>query len=213
MTMQVRKAVFKPTRGHDWTRERIEQLSKRDIEQLRINAQTLGEAAVIALCDEALKARPREAKKPDGARAQARQLISRSKAFQARGVFLQDERTSWSGVRKADGGVVMALWASAVVPSEGGWSHLLWAPNVDGSRPWSDTTAGRERLEHCKLALNQGGAEGLLVHGEPLDGHMPEHKARSIRGVDPAIVVSFQIELRGDQYWAVWGKKAGQAAR
>ena len=48
--MQVRKPVIKPIRTHDWTLERVAQLSKRDIEQLRLNAERLGEAEVVALC-------------------------------------------------------------------------------------------------------------------------------------------------------------------
>lgn len=212
--MQASKNAFKPTRAPDWTRERIDQLSKQEIEHLRDNAERLGVSAVAALCDEALKARPWVAAKRRGAAGaptQARHLISRRKAFEARGVYLQDTRGSWSGVRKSDGAVVMTLWAGAVQSGEGGCSHLLWAPNVDGSRPWSDMAAGKERLEHCRLALERGGAEGLLVYGEGLDGHLPEDKARSVRGVDPETVVHFQVEQRGDEYWAVWGKKADAA--
>lgn len=212
--MQGSKNAFKPTRAPDWTRERIDQLSKQEIEHLRDNAERLGVSAVAALCDEALKARPWVAAKRRGAAGaptQARHLISRRKAFEARGVYLQDTRGSWSGVRKSDGAVVMTLWAGAVQSGEGGCSHLLWAPNVDGSRPWSDMAAGKERLEHCRLALERGGAEGLLVYGEGLDGHLPEDKARSVRGVDPETVVHFRVEQRGDEYWAVWGKKADAA--
>lgn len=214
--MQVRKTAFRPTRTQEWTRERVDQLSRQDIQQLRVNAHELGETAVMALCDEALEARPKTAATRDHApspRASARRLISRSKALQARGVYPSDARTSWSGVRKDDGAVVMMLWAGAVQPSEGSCGYLLWAPNVDGARPWSDTAAGKERLEHCRLALQHGKAEGLLVHGERLDGHLPEHKARSVHGVDPEVVVRLEVELRGQEYWAVWGRKAGQAAK
>ena len=213
--MQIRKSEFKPSRAHDWTRERIDQLSKQDLEQLRINAERLGETALAELCGEALKARPRTAAKRrtgPGPRTHARHLISRSKAFEARGVFLQDTRSSWGGVRKSDGAVVMSLWAGAVESNGGGCSLLLWAPNVEGSRPWSDMAAGKERLEHCRRALERGGAEGLLVYGERLDGHLPEDKARSVRGVDPETVIHFQVEQRGDEYWAVWGRKTPVAA-
>lgn len=213
---QLRKTTaFRPARAHDWTRERIEQLSKTDIQQLRINADGLGEASIVAMCDEALQSRPKSSAKgrtPAGPRHKERHLISRSKAFEARGVHVQDARSSWSGVRKADGAVVMSLWAGAVESADGSCSVLLWAPNRDGSRPWSDMAAGKERLEHCRLALERGSAEGLLVYGERLDGHLPEHKARSVRGVDPETVVMFQVEQRGDEYWAVWGKKAEQAS-
>jgi hypothetical protein len=49
--------------------------------------------------------------------------------------------------------------------------------------------------------------EGLLVYGEALDGHLPEDKARSVHGVDPETVLRFKVEKRGEEYWAVWGKK------
>jgi hypothetical protein len=210
--MQVRKTVvIKPSRTHDWTLARIEQLSKRDIEQLRDNAEGLGEAAVAALCDQVLKMRPKSAAKRGDLPAphtRARHLISRSKAFETRGVFLQDSRSSWSGVRKSDGVVVMSIWAGAVASSDAGWSVLLWAPNLEGTRPWSDLAAGKERLEHCRRAMAHGGAEGLLVYGDALDGRLPEEKARSVHGVDPETVVHFRVEQRGEEYWAVWGRKS-----
>src|SRR3954471_8666843 len=94
------------TGGQDWSAERIERLTTQDIEQLRANAERLGEAAVLTLCEQALKARPVE---KHGERlsghALGRHLISRSKAFQARGVFLAPGGGSWSGVRKSDGKV------------------------------------------------------------------------------------------------------------
>jgi hypothetical protein len=215
--MQASRTAPKPlTRSHDWSRERIDQLSKQEIEQLRLNAQRIGETGIVELCAEALKSRPRTTAKRAATAAKprivARQLISRAKGFEARGVFLQDPRGSWSGMRKSDNMVVMGLWAAAVETGEGGCSVLLWAPNVDGGRPWSDMAAGKERLEHCRHALEHGGAEGLLVYGERLDGHLPEEKARSVRGVDPETVIQFKIEQRGEEYWAVWGAKAKQEA-
>lgn len=192
-------------RQADWTAERIRQLDMQDVRQLRENAERLGKSAVTALCDEVLKDRPAAAGETRAsalAPKHAHRLISRSKAFQARGVFLPEVDSSWSGVRKSDGMVVLSLWASAVQSSDGGCAGLLWAPDADGARPWSDTPAGRERLEHCKLALQRGGAEALLVHGEP---------GRSVYGVDPELVLQVQVERRGDQYWAVWGRKAARA--
>jgi hypothetical protein len=212
--MELRKTAFKAKHAQDWTRERVEQLSKQDIEQLRANAERLGETSVVAVCDEALSTRPKAAgkrKASSATKAQGRRLISRTKAFQARGVVLPDVGSSWSGVRTSDGTVVMSMWASAVVSGEDGCSYLLWGPNVDGARPWSDMKQGKARLEHCKLALKQGGAEALLVHGELLDGHAPEHKAKSVHGIDPEVVVRVKVEQRGDEFWAVWGGKADQA--
>jgi hypothetical protein len=109
-------------------------------------------------------------------------------------------------VRKSDGAIVMALWADAICSGEGECSYLLWAPNIGGARPWTDKAAGRERLEHCKRAVELGRAEGLLVYGRALDGQLPEDKAYTVHGVDAETVVSFKVELRGDEYWAVWGK-------
>jgi hypothetical protein len=205
--MQVRNAPIKRGTPQDWTRDRIERLSKQEMEQLRENAERLGETALADLCTELAKQARSASGKAKAAKAPQRKLISRAKAFEARGVYLQDPRSSWSGVRKSDGKIVMTIWDSAVESGNGGCSCLLWGPNVDGTRPWSDMPAGKERLEHCKLAL-EAGAEGLLVYGEPLDGHLPEDKARTIHGVDPETVVSFKVEKRGDEYWAVWGKKS-----
>ena len=205
--MQVRSIPVKNGSSRDWPPERIERLTKQEMEALRANAERLGESALADLCTEALKhARTAVGKANKKAGTPGRRLISRAKAFEARGVFLTDVRSSWSGVRKSDGRIVMTIWNSAVQSSGGGCSCLLWAPNVEGARPWSDTPAGKERLEHSKLAL-EAGAEGLLVHGELLDGRLPEDKARTIHGVDPETVLSFKVEKRGDEYWAVWGKK------
>jgi hypothetical protein len=208
--MQAGKEAFRSRRSPAWTRERVDNLSKQEIQQLRTNAGDLGERDVVALCDEALRALPKGGGKRNLAlakNAKARRLIARGKAFEARGVYLNDVRGSWGGVRKSDGMVVMSLWADAVKSRDGACNYLLWAPNVDGARPWSDTASGQERLKHCQLALEGAGAEGLLVFGERLDGHLPEERARSVHGVDPETVLRFKVEKHGDEYWAVWGKK------
>lgn len=210
--MQAPHAGFKSRRSAEWTRERIDELGKAEIEQLRANAETLGETAIATLCEEVLRVRPRNGAKradaPAGSAKKRKGLISRAKAFEARGIFLQDARSSWGGVRKSDGVVVISIWASGIQSHDGGCSYLLWAPNVEGSHPWSDKPAGKERLEHCRLAHERGSAEGLLVYGERLEGHIPEDRARTVEGVDPETVVHFNIEQRGKEYWAVWGKKS-----
>ena len=211
--MDAYRNTFKPSKAQEWTRERVEQLSKQDIEQLRANANRLGETAVVAVCDEALNARPASASaRGAGApRKGTKRLVSRAKAFQARGIYLPEVGNSWSGVRKADGRVVFSLWAAGIVSGPDGCSCLLWQPNLEGTQPWSDTQSGKLRLEHCRLALAQGAAEGLLVQGEALDGYLPEHKARTVHGVDPEVVVQLRVQQRGEEYWAVWGTKAEQA--
>jgi hypothetical protein len=207
----MKQTVAKRGRAQDWTRERIEQLPGPEIAQLRANADRLNEPALAALCGEVLaKARARgrlQARGDAVLRATARKLVARAKAFEACGVLLQDLRTSWGGVRRSDGAIVMALWADAIESADGECSYLLWEANVAGARPWSDTPAGRERLEHCKRAIELGQAEGLLVYGQRLEGELPEQRAAAIHGVDAETVVSFGVEARGEQFWAVWGRK------
>jgi hypothetical protein len=206
--MKASAPVFKTGRAALWTRERLQQLDRQELKQLRDNAERLAETELAALCAEVLKELPARGRIGSGAvsrrKPQAR-LISRTKAFEAQGVWLQDVRTSWSGVRKSDGAVVFALWAHAIESQQGGCGCLLWAPNLDGGRPWSDSAAGRERLEHCRTALARGGAEGLLVQGESLEGRLPEDRARTVLGIDPQTVVRFRVERRGEEYWAAWG--------
>jgi hypothetical protein len=203
--------VFKRGRAGEWTLERIGRMTARDIKQLRENAERLNEAGVAELCSEALKVRgrpPIEARARSSPRTRAQRLIARVRAFEARGVCLEDPRSSWGGVRKADGAIVLALWADAVLSADGTCRYLLWAPNVDGARPWSDKPAGRERLAHCKRAMELGRAEGLLVYGDALDGYIPEDKAYAVHGADAETVLEFEVQRLGEQYWAVWGKRA-----
>lgn len=207
---------FKRGNAEEWTAARIGELSVQEIKQLRDNAERLNEPSLVERCKEALQhARSRGhqmAHRKAGPRTKARRLIARIKAFEARGVYLQDARTSWGGVRQADGKVVMALWADAVQTAEGTCRYLLWAPNIDGARPWSDKPAGKERLEHCKRALEVGSAEGLLVYGQGLAAHLPEDKAHAIHGADAETVLVFEVERVGDEFWAKWGKKAAASA-
>ncbi|TMH71532.1 MAG: hypothetical protein E6H57_05020 [Betaproteobacteria bacterium] len=201
------------SRAAEWTMERVAKLEREEIEQLRTNALGLGEQQVAALCEAALANCPKRRHAVPAKKGKAQRLVSRSAAFEARGVYLENARTSWGGVRKSDGVVVMGLWADAVKSRDGGCGCLLWAPNVDGSHPWSDSAPGQERLKHCRLVMAGAAAEGLLVFGERLAGHMPEEKARSVHGVDPQTVVHFKVEKRGEQYWAIWGKRTNGAPR
>ncbi len=190
-----------------WTKERIAKLSAQDVKQLRANAERLHEAELVALCAQALKS-ARASHSVPGPRTSpghARKLIARTRAFQARGVWLDDPK-SWGGVRKSDGTIVMALWTDHIVSSRGECSYLLWRPNIDGGRPWSDTPAGKERLMHCRQAMEAGRAEGLLVYGQSLHDCLPQERAHTVYGVDPDTVLAFKVVLRGEDYWAVWGK-------
>ena len=51
---------------------------------------------------------------------------------------------------------------------------LLWAPNTDGTRAWSDTPGGQERLAHCKAAMERGSARALLEHAAEFGGYVAE---------------------------------------
>jgi hypothetical protein len=192
-----------------WTAERIAKLSAQDIKQLRANAERLHEAELVALCGQALESAraAHVGPRPKTSRTHARKLVARTSAFQARGVWLEDPK-SWGGVRKSDGTIVLALWADHVVWSQGECTYLLWRPSTGGARPWSDTPAGKERLAHCRRAMDAGGAEGLLVYGQSLHDCLPEERAHTVYGVDPDTVLAFKVELRGEDYWAVWGKSA-----
>ena len=191
-----------------WTREKIESLDTPEVRQLRENALRLAEPEIAALCNEVLDARPRgqpvvRRLKPRG---EPRKLVSRSQALGMRGVNLRSRFWSRGGVRKSDGAVVLALWADDVLNAAGAYSCLLWAPNVAGSRPWSDKPGGLERLEHCRRALDRGEAEAVLVYGERLAGTLPEDKALSVAGVDPDTVLQLRVEKRAAEYWGTWAR-------
>src|SRR5512146_301775 len=206
---------FKRARVEIWTREKIESLSTPELRQLGVNAQGLGEAELAALCDEVLDARPRGrapvrrlVRKGD-----PRRLVSRAQALALRGATLRNRSWSRGGIRESDGTVVLALWAQDVQAADGVSHCLLWAPNVEGSRPWSDTPGGQERLEHCRLAAEGGSTEGLLVYGERMEGFLPEDKALSVHGADPDTVLTLRVEKRAEEYWASWGGRASSADR
>ena len=86
--MQVRNVPIKSGNTQDWTRERVERLTRQEMEQLRANAERLGETALADLCAELIKqARSENGKAAAAGRAPKRRLISRAKAFEARGVY------------------------------------------------------------------------------------------------------------------------------
>jgi len=203
--------IFQRARIAMWTRDKIDSLSTPEVRQLRVNALRLEETEVAALCDEVLGTRPRgrAPQRPTRRRKGGPQrLVSRTQALGMRGVSLRSRVWSRGGVRPSDGAVVLALWADDVQTVAGVCQCLLWAPNTDGSRPWSDTSGGQERLEHCRRAVELGSAEGLLVYGERLEGSLPEDKARRVDGADPDMVLALRVEKRAEEYWATWGGRA-----
>lgn len=201
--------VFKSPRAAAWTRERVAKLDRAEVLHLQANAVRLGEPELADLCAEVLKDSPDRGRLSSGAAARrksAARLIPRTRAFQARDIWLYDPRTSWSGIRKSDGTVIFALWLQSIESEDGACRSLLWSPNTDGRRPWSDSAAGRERHAHCVYALARGSAQGLLVHGEALADRLPEDRAHTVTGVDPETIIDLHVEQRGPEFWAVWGK-------
>jgi hypothetical protein len=195
------------SRSNRWTIERITRLAQREVTQLRTNAENLGKVQVVALCDQVLVLeRPHVLAENAGRRLKAKhpRLVTRRAAFETRGVTLR-LLSSWGGVRPSDGTVVMSIWKDDIQSENGLCRYLLWAPNKNGSRPWSDKPGGRERLEHCRQACARGFAEALLVYGEPLAGHTPEDRAATVSGIDPSVLLHIEVVLRGREYWAVWG--------
>lgn len=199
--------AFKHARAASWTREKIDSLTTAEVRQLRVNALRLAEMEIAALCEAVLGARSRGLTPPRrrARKDEPQRLVSRSMAFGMRGVHVHNRLWSRSGVRQSDGAIVFALWADQIQTVDGVCQYLLWAPNTEGARPWSDTPAGQERLDHCRRASEGGNAEGLLVYGEPLDGVLPDQRVRSVHGADPAIVLTLRVEKRAHQYWATWG--------
>jgi hypothetical protein len=176
-----------------WSRERIDKLSTAELRALLINAERLKETEVAALCNEILNARPRghAPARRDKRGLPAHALVTRTKAFELHGVSPRNRTWSRGGVRN-DGAVVLTLRVDEVQPAGVGKACLLWGPNVAGSRPWSDSPGGQERLEHCRMALERGAAEGLLIYGAKTDR------------VDAQTVLKLQVEKRDDEYWATW---------
>jgi len=128
-------------------------------------------------------------------------MITRGRAFAMHGVMLRSRLWSRGGVRD-DGAVVLAVMADEVQKAGDAESYLLWAPNLHGSRPWSDTPGGIERLEHCRIALERGAAEGLLTYGKRAAGAAPKDDGTSAERVDSEILLSLRLEKRGEEYWA-----------
>lgn len=201
---------FKRPRVEAWPRDRIESLSTVEVRQLGANATRLAETELAALCDEVLDARPHghpPARKV-AVKGGARRLVPRAHALGLRGVTPRSRVWSRGGVRQSDGTVVFALWADDVQSADGVSQYLLWAPNVDGSRPWSDTPGGQERLEHCRLVAEGAAAEGLLVYVAHTEGSPPDDKAQTVHGADPHTVLTLRLDKRDEEYWATWGGRA-----
>ena len=199
------------TRDTVWSFERIDKLPTPEVRALLENAQRLESDEIAGICRQVLESRPRGMAvarvAPRKPRKDGRKLVSRAFAFGMHGVHLANRFWSRSGVTSA-GDVMFALWADDVKRDATGSRCLLWAPNVNGGRPWSDSPGGQERLAHCKAAAERGGARALLTFGTRLDGVLPEQKVASMDGVDADSLLDIRVERDGESYWAVWGLKA-----
>lgn len=201
-------AVLPRGRIAKWSKEQLERLSTPELRTLADNAARLNEHEVVALCNEILDARPR-GRVPARRRAngESKGFVTRAKAFELHGVTPRNRVWSRGGLR-ADGAVVLTLRAEDVQRSDGANVCLLWAPNIENARPWSDSPAGQERLEHCRLALERGVAEGLLAYG---DATADAASARKAERVDAQNVLTLEVENRDGEYWARWASPAAKA--
>ena len=188
-----------------WSKEKIDKLSTPELRALLENATRLKEPEVAALCNELLDARPRGRPpvRRDKHSGSGRRLVSRNKAFELRGISPASRIWSRGGVR-ADGAVIFTVRAEEALKDGGAAaSYLLWAPNVEDSRPWSDSPGGKERLQHCRIALERGAAEGLLTYGKrAAAGAPPKVNGTSADRIDADTVLELRVEKRGEEYWA-----------
>ena len=117
--------------------------------------------------------------------------VLRARFFHSHGVALESESRSRSGVREDDGIVVFAMPSERVSVDAWGCSCLLWA----GSNRVSDGALSLETLRHCRLAVQQGVAEGFLLdrNQAPVEG--PE-------------LLALRVVKIGTEFWASWGTAA-----
>jgi len=120
-----------------------------------------------------------------------RRPFSRVMAFDAQGVTLRYPSHSWSGVRDTDGAVVIAIRATCIQVDDAGCSCLLWSPAV-AAKESMERASHEERLEHCRLAVRYGAADGLLAYGDGAAFEADE-------------VIALLVVRVGDLYWARWG--------
>lgn len=117
-----------------------------------------------------------------------------ARAFEWRGVTLKFPSLSRSGVRGDDGMIVFAMPRAQVRVNDWGCSCPLWLPS-DAALRDIERPSGLERLQHCRLAIRHGAAEGFL-----LDGHDAP--------VTPSEALALRVVKVGDEYWATWGAAA-----
>lgn len=121
-----------------------------------------------------------------------RRRMSRIQAFEEQGVSLVYPSRSWSGIRKSDGSVVIALREGEVQPFHEGFRCLLWAPVIESATEWVDRPIKAERLGHCRVAVANGGADALILKGSAAE-------------VERGAAIDLRVELRRGEYWGYWG--------
>jgi len=127
----------------------------------------------------------------------SRNTVPVARAFESRGVSLEFDARSRSGLSADDGMVVFAMPAALVRTSDWGSSCLLWNPA--GTRRSMDAGSDVERLAHCRLAVRLGVAEGFLLDQYDMAARQPE-------------LLTLLVVRAGEEYWARWGS-AAQAGR
>lgn len=118
--------------------------------------------------------------------------VSRVEAFEQQGVSLVYPSRSWSGTRKSDGSVVIALREGEIHAFRDGFRCLLWAPVIEGATEWVDRAIKAERLQHCRLAAADGGADAFIVRGSAAE-------------VEHGAAIGLRVALQRGEYWGYWG--------
>jgi hypothetical protein len=121
--------------------------------------------------------------------------LSIARAFTWLGVTLKFPTLSRSGVRGDDGMVVFAMPRARVRVNDWGCSCPLWIPSDAGAGREMERPSGLERLQHCRLAVRHGVAEGFLIDA---DG-APLTRSEAL---------ALQVVKTGGEYWATWGATA-----
>jgi hypothetical protein len=129
--------------------------------------------------------------------AQILPMLTRARAFYSQGVLLSLPARSRSGVRNDDGMVVFAMAAMAVHVDEWGCTCPLWLPahSAEEEGVDRDRAVSEELLEHCRIAMRQGLAEGFLLYGDAALARASE-------------VLALRVVKAGKEYWAKWGAVA-----
>jgi hypothetical protein len=127
--------------------------------------------------------------------AQVLPMLTRARAFYSRGVLLSLPARSRSGVRDDDGMVVFAMPAAAVRIDECGCVCPLWLPADRAAEDGRDREISEELLEHCRLAVHHGLAEGFLLYGDASLARASE-------------LLALRVVKSGTEYWAKWGAAA-----